>query len=316
MAKISTQNTETAIDEMPDVMRSIHPAQRMPVIFDSPHSGRNYPVKAIFNYACALEHLRYVEDSLVDELIADCTKNGVTLLSALVPRSYIDFNRARDCLHLPDIRGDWNKVQCAPVPSIFTKRGAGVVPVKTGQSLGAFLYHSHNKPNADDINARLEKYWDPYHTKLDDIVKNLHQEFGACYHINCHSMPRTCALDDIVLGDRFGESASPSFTQFVKETLKQHPLMQKNKWSVGINSGLGTPLSGEEIVRRHGNPAKNIHSLQLEIKRMHYLNEHTRQPNAGFDDVKQIFDDLARAVTDYALQNALNYNTAPSPPLA
>lgn len=304
MTSTNAQNKAVTIDELPGVMRSIHPEQPSPVVFDSPHSGRDYPAKAKFNHACTREHARFVEDSLVDELIADCTKSGVTLLNALIPRSYVDFNRPRDCLYLPDIRGDWNKVEYDPHTSRFALRGAGVVPVKTGQGLSAFLYHNENKPDADDINARLRKYWDPYHNKLESIVKNLHQEFGVSYHINCHSMPRTCAIEDIVLGDRFGECASPDFTEFVKDTLEQHPAVKRNKWSVGINTGLATPLSGEEIVRKHGNPARNIHSLQLEIKRMHYIDEQTRRPNAGYLDVKMIFEDLAQALADYALKNA------------
>ena len=303
-ATLTTTVTGLKIKEIPNVLRSFEPTMRKPVVFDSPHSGQNYPAKTIFNYVCAHENLRYVEDTHVDDLIDNARKQGVTVLTALTPRSFVDLNRARDCLNPADIRGDWRKVQCDPSISHMAQIGSGVVPVKTGQGLGAFLYHDSSKPDADEINERLENFYDPYHEKLDEIIQDIHEEFGLCYHVNCHSMPRTVSLEDFVVGNAFGRSTDQDFSNFVRDTLRFHPLVKKNNWSVGVNTGIKSKLTGGEIIQRHGDPENNIHSVQLEVKRMHYMDENTRTPNAGYQDIKTVLDDLAEAVAEYALNKS------------
>src|ERR1044072_2997394 len=63
----------------------------LPLVFDSPHSGRDYPLD--FRHAVPVELLRRAEDAFVDELIESAPDHGATLLQALFPRSYIDPNR-------------------------------------------------------------------------------------------------------------------------------------------------------------------------------------------------------------------------------
>ena len=64
-----------------------------PVIFASPHSGREYP--AAFVAAARLDRLglRRSEDSFVDELFEDAPAHGAPLLAATFPRAFCDPNR-------------------------------------------------------------------------------------------------------------------------------------------------------------------------------------------------------------------------------
>src|ERR687888_1516192 len=77
---------------MPGVFRSRAPAAlALPLVLDSPHSGRDYPED--FGHAVPVALLRRAEDAFVDELIDSAPSHCATLLTALFPRSYIDPNR-------------------------------------------------------------------------------------------------------------------------------------------------------------------------------------------------------------------------------
>ena len=67
--------------------------QSAPVVFSSPHSGRDYP--ADFAAGSALDNvaLRRSEDSFVDEIFAAAPRCGAPMLKALFPRVYVDPNR-------------------------------------------------------------------------------------------------------------------------------------------------------------------------------------------------------------------------------
>ena len=75
----------------------------MPLVFDSPHSGSEYPED--FRFCCSLDVLRTAEDAYVDELYAAAPELGATLIGAVFPRSYLDPNRAADDLDTAHIDG-------------------------------------------------------------------------------------------------------------------------------------------------------------------------------------------------------------------
>ncbi|MSP87517.1 MAG: hypothetical protein EXQ92_01705 [Alphaproteobacteria bacterium] len=79
--------------ETPGVLFRHDPlTEPLPLVFDSPHSGRVYP--ADFRFTAPDYVVRTAEDTHVDELPG----HGATLIGALFPRAYIDPNR-----HLADI---------------------------------------------------------------------------------------------------------------------------------------------------------------------------------------------------------------------
>ena len=90
-----------------------------------------------------------------------------------------------------------------------------------------------------------------------------------------------------MLGDRDGTTCDPAFTQTVADTLRQ----------LGYAVAINDPYKGVEIVRKHGRPAENRHSLQVEVKRMLYMDEQTLEQNAGFPRLEA---DLARLTATIA----------------
>src|ERR1043165_9926073 len=76
----------------------------LPLVLDSPHSGRVYPEE--FAYCCPLPVLRRAEGCYVDALFEAAPGHGATLLGAEFPGSYIDGNAAADDLDPAMLAGD------------------------------------------------------------------------------------------------------------------------------------------------------------------------------------------------------------------
>src|SRR5579864_4660798 len=165
--------------EIPGVLRRLEPtAEVLPLVLDSPHSGAVYPDE--FAFCCPLDILRRAEDAYVDELYGAAPAHGATLIAALFPRSYIDANRASDDLD--------PAILARPLPAHLVPRPATRVGlVRRHARPGVPIYD--RKLDPDDILARIECYHTPYHRALDESCDRLHREFGAVWHVNCHSMP-------------------------------------------------------------------------------------------------------------------------------
>jgi len=147
------------------------------------------------------------------------------------------------------------------------------------------------------VMARVERYYAPYHRALDEACDRLHNEFGAVWHINCHSMPSTGNRQmgrkgehgDFVLGDRDGSTCAPEFTDFVAGALRGMG------YEVHVNDG----YKGVEIVRRQGRPDERRHSLQIEIDRALYMDQRTLEKNVGFDALQADLARLTEALRDF-----------------
>ncbi len=264
--------------EIPGVLWRRDPdGDSVPLVLDSPHSGALYPED--FSYCCPLPVLRRAEDSYVDELFDAAPAHGATLIGALFPRSYVDVNRAADDLDPGLLAG-------ALPPVLVPRPATRVGLVRRHAQPGVPIYDRKLSP--DDILARIERYHAPYHRVLDEACERLHQEFGAVWHINCHSMPshgthREDRYGDFVLGDRDGTTCAADFTNFVARFLRGLG------YDVRINEG----YKGVEIVRRQGRPAENRHSLQIEVDRSLYMDQKTLEKLPGFEPLRA---DLTRLV--------------------
>ncbi|MBV8913675.1 MAG: N-formylglutamate amidohydrolase, partial [Acetobacteraceae bacterium] len=74
--------------------RVTYPAeQTAPLVFASPHSGREYPPNFLDAARLDATALRRSEDCFVDELFAGATQAGAPLLAATFSRAYCDPNR-------------------------------------------------------------------------------------------------------------------------------------------------------------------------------------------------------------------------------
>ena len=268
--------------EIPGVLWRQDPqGGELPLVFDSPHSGSDYPTD--FGYACDFSVLRQAEDAHVETLYGSGPSAGATLLAALFPRSYLDPNRATDDLDAALIEGEW---PFPLAPSQKTRAGLGVVRRVARQ--GVPIYD--RKLAVAEVLARLERCHTPYHRALDEACDRLHRAFGAVWHVNCHSMPSSAdrlRQADFILGDRDGTTCAPEFTRFAADFLK----------SRGYRVFVNEIYKGVEIVKRQGRPEEGRHSLQIEIDRALYMDQKTGARHDGFarlhEEIGRLVDALA-----------------------
>ena len=91
---MSPSEAEAIESELAPPFTVARPEQLLvPLVFNSPHSGRIYP--SAFLAASRLDSLalRRSEDAYVEELFAFVTDLGAPLLYAHFPRAYLDVNR-------------------------------------------------------------------------------------------------------------------------------------------------------------------------------------------------------------------------------
>ncbi|MEG0150991.1 MAG: N-formylglutamate amidohydrolase [Comamonas sp.] len=284
----------------PDEPVLLHPplGEALPLVCDSPHSGTAYP--ADFGHAVPMNLLRRGEDTHVATLWDRWPQFGATLIEATFPRTYIDPNRNESDLDPAQIEGEW---PVALSPSIKTQQGLGLIWQRISKDgVATPLYE--RKRTVAELEQRIARYWRPYHAVLERAIDASVARFGAVWHLNLHSMPndvyqrlgRTDAppLADFVLGDRDGTTCAPEFIRLIGETLA----------SFGYSVAYNEPYKGVELIGRIGQPQLNRHSLQIEIRRPVYMNEDTREPNAGFAPLQQHFRQLMAVVADYVRQEA------------
>lgn len=259
--------------------------QRVPFVFNSPHSGRHYPERFLAMARLDRESIRRSEDCYVDELFGGVVALGAPLLAANFPRAYLDVNRE-----------PWEldpRMFVEPVPSFANIRsarvagGLGTVPKLVGEGLNIY---PGRLPIAEAL-TRIETVYKPYHDALKRLLTHTHARFGYAVLIDCHSMPASIRVGetgmrpDFIIGDRFGASASPALTEAAIGLLI----------SMGYTVAHNKPYAGGFITEHYGRPARNLHALQIEINRGLYMNERTFQRSAGFDALTA---DLTRFCAD------------------
>ncbi len=257
------------------------------VVFASPHSGREYPWSFLRRTRLNEHSVRSSEDAFVDQLFDHAPQMGAPLIAAGAPRAYVDLNRGRDELD-PALIHDVPKAGHNPRVS----SGLGVIPrvVANGQAIYT------GKITRAEAERRIATFWTPYHRALAGQLDQAHMMFGEAILIDCHSMPHE-AMDsvarlgarrpEVVIGDRFGSSASAEIVERVEAAFA----------SAGLVVVRNTPFAGAFIAQHYGRPASGRHALQIEIDRSLYMNEHLIRPNGNFEALRSL---LRRVIADVA----------------
>ena len=260
--------------------------QRVPFVFNSPHSGRHYPERFLAMSRLDATAVRRSEDCYVDELFGGAIALGAPLLAANFPRAYLDVNREPWELD-PRMFAD-------PLPPYANARsarvagGLGTIPRLVGEGLDIY---PARLPIAEAFD-RVEAIYKPYHECLKRLVTRTFALFGSAVLVDCHSMPASVRVSetglrpDFIVGDRFGTSASPALSEHVIGLLV----------AMGYTVSHNKPYAGGFITEHYGRPARGLHAIQIEVNRGLYMNERSLQKTAGFDalaaDMGQLMADL------------------------
>ena len=253
------------------------------IVIASPHSGRNYLSSVKEQSILDPITLRSSEDAFVDELMDFAPALGIPLICSEIPRAFVDLNRGRDELDPAIIEGIKPNRQNPRVMS-----GLGVIPRVVAN--GKEIYSG--KLSKEAAIERLENFWDPYHSKLAELLDRARQQFGYSILIDTHSMPHEAILNasssfrtsQIVLGDRYGATCAP---EIINDLIK---LISKN----GLRASRNIPFSGAYIVQKYGSPGLNRHAIQLEIDRSIYMDERKIQKLEKFHKLKNKLQNIMR----------------------
>jgi N-formylglutamate deformylase len=282
--------------DIPALTRTGPARSAVPLVLDSPHSGRVFP--AGFDAIVSQTDLRDGEDCFIDTLYAPATELGVPLIAANFPRTWLDPNRHHGDIDLELIEGGhW--------PHEYRPSGKA----RIGKALlwrtlddGRPIYG--RRLRVDEVLHRIETCHRPYHQALSAAIDDTHRRFGVSYHLNCHSMKSSGGADsedpagppraDFVLGDRDGTTCAPTFTAHVAQLLRDF----------GYSVKLNDPYKGVELVRAWSEPQAGRHSLQIEINKRLYMDETTLAPTRGFDSLQRNLHRLVEGIIDYIQHKA------------
>ena len=249
-------------------------AQLTPLVVSSPHSGNVYPARFLATSRLDALTLRRSEDAYVDELFGPAAALGAPLLRARFPRAYLDVNR--EPYELDPKMFDGPLPPFANTRSMRVAGGLGTIARIVGESQEIY---ARRMPVAEAL-GRVEQLYRPYHAALRDLLEAALERFGQALLLDCHSMPSTSILADtgggrrvdIVLGDRYGTSASQAIVDCLDRRLRQQ----------GYSVRRNKPYAGGFITEFYGNPGSNCHAVQIEVNRGIYMNERTMERSAGF----------------------------------
>lgn len=255
------------------------PGRRLtPVVFSSPHSGRDYAAEFLQASVLDRRMIRSSEDAFVDELFSAAPALGAPLMLARAPRAYIDLNRACDELDPAVIEGVGRVTHNPRVAS-----GLGVIPrVVAG---GRAIYRG--KLSREEADQRIARFWRPYHARLGQLLAESHEEFGMSVLIDCHSMPHEAIEShvrpgmprpEVVLGDRFGAAVGGEVMDRVEAAFVR----------AGLRVCRNAPFAGAFITQTYGRPSRGFHAVQVEIDRALYMDEAKIEKSADFEAFRAV----------------------------
>lgn len=258
-----------------------------PVVVASPHSGRTYDWEFMSRTILDSERIRSSEDAYVDLLLDRVPALGVPVLTAEMPRAFLDLNRAPTELD-PAVIHDVPRGATNPRVS----SGLGVIPRVVAQ--GRAIYQG--KITLREAEARIDAFWHPYHDQLARLLAGAKAQFGHAILIDCHSMPHEAiegsgginGTPEIVLGDRFGTSADADIVEQVEVIFRD----------LGFRVARNAPFAGAYMTQQYGKPARAQHAIQIEIDRSLYMDEANVRPNASFENVRSLLTEAIGRICD------------------
>lgn len=285
-------NSDKSETYIPGILQCRTPSENaVPLVFDIPRSGSDYPRE--FQSPATFDAVRRLVSMYVEDLYKLAPDAGATWLYALFANAYIDANRHELDLDPEWVSGDWHE----PFqPSDKSLRGMGLIPRVCGKGDIAL----RTEPiSADDLKHRLDGYYWPYHNLLSNILAGFISRHGVAFHVSCHSMSAFGGFavadpgrerSDFDIGTRGGETCDASFSDEVVSFLKDK----------GYDATLNEHFPGAESVRKHGDPANNVQSLQIEINRSIYMDEDSYRRGHRFEIIQKDLGDLATHLAAFA----------------
>ena len=221
-----------------------------PLLVSMPHIGTSIPLE--LQHAYAPEALN-VEDTdwHLHTLYNFLPGLGASVLRPHFSRYVIDLNRPPD--DAPMYPGASNTELC---PTHFFS--------------GYALYKPGQKPPPEEVQRRRVTFWQPYHAALAAELARIKAKHGFALLWDAHSIRSQIPwlfegkLPDLNIGTASGLSAHPVITDAVANACRASP---------HITTAINGRFKGGYITRHYGQPAHDVHAVQLEMCQNLYMQE-------------------------------------------
>lgn len=253
-----------------------------PVLISVPHAGREYSADLIARARVGLSGLQALEDRHADMLAADAIAAGHCTVIARRGRAILDLNRDESEI---DVASVADMPPGAPTRTSAKLRGGlGLVPHRY-HSIGDLWLR---RPSYQEVASRIRDIHAPYHAQIHALMTATRAAHGTAILIDLHSMPPIRGHGaqrsvDVVIGDRFGQSASADVTRLAAEIVAG--------W--GMKVAINMPYAGGYTLDRHGQPKRALHAIQVEMDRSLYLDAALMEPAQGLSRCREMIADLA-----------------------
>lgn len=139
------------------------------------------------------------------------------------------------------------------------------------QFSGEAVYLEGQAPTPEEVGARVEHYWRPYHDALRMEIERIHGVHGRVVLWEGHSIRGSDLpflfdgrLPDLNLGTSAGASCSPQLQARLEAVLSGQ---------IDYDFVVNGRFKGGYITRHYGEPARGIDAVQLEISQRNYMDE-------------------------------------------
>lgn len=247
-----------------------------PLLVSLPHDGTALP-EAVAARMTAPARTVPDTDWFVARLYAFARDLGASVLVPAYSRYVVDLNRPPDDVSL--------------YPGQNT---TGLCPAVRFD--GGPVYLPGQAPGPDEVQARVDTYWRPYHDALADELARLRARHGQALLWEGHSIRGTVPflfegrLPDLNLGTAAGASCSPA-----RQARLEAVLSAQARYSWVVNGR----FKGGYITRHYGQPAQGVDAVQLELAQSTYMDEDAvRYDDSRARALQALLDALLRAGLD------------------
>ncbi|MDT0355995.1 N-formylglutamate deformylase [Herbaspirillum huttiense F1] len=223
-----------------------------PLLISMPHVGTRLPEELLAYYSTVGLQVDDT-DWHIAELYEFAVGLGASVIRPFHSRYVIDLNRPADGQSL--------------YPGQNT---TGLCPLTTFDNLP--LYREGCEPDAAEVARRLQVYWHPYHAALQAELARLKAVHGYALLWDAHSI--RSVIPHLFEGElpvfNFGTASGAACAPGLGEDLLALAQQLAPQFAAVLNGR----FKGGYITRHYGQPARQVHALQLELAQRSYMQEH------------------------------------------
>lgn len=242
-----------------------------PILVATPHTGVIVPEELKVHEAWKAIDGRLSDPAGV-ALLAAARELGVTTIAAAVHPCVIDFNVALDS---------------RPLSQRLNRTGL----CRTHTSRGEALYAPGFEPSEEEVEARVERYWQPFHAALTAELLRLRELHGNVLLLTSHASSwlspyrsHSCTTD-CNAGTHQGASCDRRLVSALTEAVQ----------GFGRSWVVNGKLADVFAAQRYGMPANGIHVIEVEVAgRWRGEFESPERGNDG--EMRDVLDALSRAL--------------------